>query len=65
MHHLAGKNLLIKNIVTAIEICGMQLFLVQKRLKGNAFTNGTNISYKIRERKRFIERNKRISALFE
>jgi len=31
MHHLAGKDLLIENIVTAIEICGMQLFLVQKR----------------------------------
>jgi len=31
LHHLAGKDLLTKHIVTAIEICGMQLFIVQKR----------------------------------
>ena len=32
LHHLTGKDLLIKHIVTAIEICGMRLFLVPKCL---------------------------------
>ena len=37
LHHLAGKDLLIKHIVTAIEICGIWLFLVQKCLSTGAY----------------------------